>query len=115
VTFSISYNKIDWHDLNTTKFEFETCEPGYTAESYKSPCFMCPPGYYKPTNGLYNCIPCKKGYYNSFAGATDCQACPANTTTVIEGASSFKDCLCDVGFYLNHDTTQHSDAHKKCI
>eukprot|EP01080_Neovahlkampfia_damariscottae_P001772 gene1772-541_t len=115
VTFEISYNKIDWHSLNRTKFEFQTCSEGYTADNYKTPCTLCPPGTFKPSSGLYSCIACKKGTYNSFSGATSCLSCPANTSSIIEGASSFDDCLCEKGFFLNHEFTEHAGANKKCV
>eukprot|EP01080_Neovahlkampfia_damariscottae_P003782 gene3782-6943_t len=115
VDFSLSYNKVDWHYVNSTQFQYTTCGAGYSSADYKSPCELCPPGTYKPTIGSYECINCENGTYNSFSGSTYCEKCPANTTGLVTKATSHKDCLCDEGFYVNTQYYDHSGAHKKCI
>eukprot|EP01080_Neovahlkampfia_damariscottae_P008062 gene8063-12524_t len=115
VDFTLSYNKIDYHILNGTQFSFSTCDKGYTAATYKNPCSLCPPGTYKPTDGLYECIKCEPGTYNSFSGATSCQKCPTNSTGIVVGSTTHQDCLCDSKFYVNPDFTRYSDANGKCI
>ena len=69
-TVEISFNKIHWHrTINNTLFEFTTCDSGYTANNYKNPCELCPPGTYKSSAGLYECIKCGNDTYNEFSGA----------------------------------------------
>eukprot|EP01080_Neovahlkampfia_damariscottae_P002809 gene2809-4217_t len=116
VVFSMSYNKIDWHPVNsTTLFTYLTCDAGYTATNYKQPCELCPPGAYKPTRGLYECLKCENGTFNPFAGATFCEKCPGNTTGISIGSTSHTDCLCDENFYVNPNYDQHAGANEKCI
>eukprot|EP01080_Neovahlkampfia_damariscottae_P000472 gene472-6883_t len=112
--FSISYNQIDWHYLDAYSFTFETCDVGYTAESYKQPCKLCPPGTYKPTRGLYDCIKCEVGTYTEFAGASICEKCPTNTTSDIVGSSSNINCVCAPGYYVNPETQYYANGDRRC-
>jgi hypothetical protein len=116
VTFSMSYNKVDWHPIvNSTRFSYTTCDAGYTADNYKSPCQLCLPGTYKPSNGLYECIKCGNDTFSSFSGSLLCEKCPSNTTGIEVGSITHQNCLCNAGFYLNPEYNQHSGAHKKCV
>eukprot|EP01080_Neovahlkampfia_damariscottae_P008548 gene8549-372_t len=115
VTVSLSYNKIDWHEVNETSFQYTTCDAGYTASTYKEACNLCPPGTYKPTGGLYECIQCEIGTSSTFAGSLSCESCPTNTTGFKKSSTTHEDCLCDKGFYLNLELEQHAGAFRKCI
>jgi hypothetical protein len=115
---SISYNKRDWHSLkNSTKFRYTTCDAGYTAQNYRDPCFLCPPGSFKQAAGLFECTPCEENKYSSFAGSKICEICPTNSTTGpnVIGSNSHNKCVCQKGFYLNPIYSEHSGANKKCI
>jgi hypothetical protein len=115
---SISYNKRDWHSLgNSTRFRYTTCDAGYTAENYRDPCFLCPPGTFKQAAGLFECTPCEENRYSSFAGSKICEICPANSTTGpnVIGSNSHDKCVCQKGFYLNPIYSEQSGAYKKCI
>jgi hypothetical protein len=115
VTIYLSYNKFDWHP-SASKFEISTCNAGYTAKDYLSPCKLCPPGTYKQASGLYECLPCPVDTFSEFAGSQLCEKCPTNTTTgIVIGATSHSQCVCQDRFYFNIALDQHSGSHKKCI
>eukprot|EP01080_Neovahlkampfia_damariscottae_P011652 gene11652-4891_t len=118
VDVEISFNKLHWHGMasNKTQFSYTACIAGYTSATYRENCNLCPPGTYKPVKGLFDCIPCDVNEYNEFSGSLKCEKCPTNTTTNgKKGSSSFSQCICDVGYYLNPEYVEHSNAHKKCI
>eukprot|EP01080_Neovahlkampfia_damariscottae_P000518 gene518-8031_t len=113
--FSISYNKVDWHDV-TQLFTFTPCEAGKTASSYTEACFLCPPGTFKPAAGLFDCIKCEEDTYNSFSGSLKCDKCEGNTTTNgLTGAITHNQCICQPGYYKNPETETRSNSHQKCI
>jgi hypothetical protein len=115
VVFSMSYNKLDWHPVNSTTFTYTTCDAGYTAANYKEVCKLCSPGSYKPTSGLYECLKCSNGTFSSFAGALTCEKCSDNTIGFETGSTSHEGCLCKSGTYYNHEIYQQAGANKKCI
>eukprot|EP01080_Neovahlkampfia_damariscottae_P007011 gene7011-11176_t len=119
VNVEISYNGEHWHGVqnsNITKFEFTPCLAGYSSNSYREGCSLCPPGTYKQIGGLFDCIPCEEDHFTSFSGSIQCEKCPANTTTDgIKGSSSHTACVCNIGFYVNPTKDSTSGAFGKCI
>ncbi len=84
------------------------CEPGFYCSTPSSK-EMCRKGY-TCKKGSTAGLPCLIGTYNDRLGAVDkssCLQCPERRTTVSEGATDVKDCVCSRGYYV--------DMREECI
>ena len=53
-------------------------------------------------------IKCEHGFYNEYANANNqsaCTPCPAYSTTAQDGSTSLQDCICDVSYYDDDETS----------
>jgi hypothetical protein len=59
---------------------------------------QCPGGYGRKIgsslNDILSCVQCQLGTYGVPDSRDFCRSCPDNTTTLVEGATQFSECLC---------------------
>lgn len=77
------------------------CTAGHQCQS--DTIAACRAGSYQDEDGQSECKPCEKGRFASDSGQVDCVSCLADTvepfTTLVLGAQSHDDCVCDDGYY----------------
>ncbi|CAK8995298.1 unnamed protein product [Durusdinium trenchii] len=79
-------------------FQCKPCAPGYSqANTYSTQCEPCPKGTSASSFGSTQCTPCSEGFYQPETAQTSCISCGASRTTLLLGASSLTDCVCDAG------------------
>ncbi|CAK8991648.1 unnamed protein product, partial [Durusdinium trenchii] len=79
-------------------FQCKPCPPGYSQpNTYSTQCEPCPTGTSASMYGSTRCTPCNEGDYQPDAAQTSCIPCGASRTTLLLGASSVADCVCQEG------------------
>lgn len=79
-------------------FQCKPCPPGYSQpNTYSTQCEPCPTGTSASMYGSTRCTPCNEGDYQPDAAQTSCIPCGASRTTLLLGASSLADCVCQEG------------------
>lgn len=85
---------------DTFNYDFLPCPAGYQANDFSEICIPCPPGSYKPTEGIYSCIPCQNGTYTPLYAQSNCSLCPILSSSS-PNSTNYYDCGCDMGYYYN--------------
>ena len=79
-------------------FQCKQCPPGYSqSNTYSTKCEPCPKGTSASMFGSISCTPCNEGEYQPDTAQTSCIPCDASRTTLLLGASSLADCVCQAG------------------
>ena len=79
-------------------FQCKQCPPGYSqSNTYSTQCEPCPKGTSASMFGSIACTPCDEGAYQPDTAQTSCIPCAASRTTLLLGASSLADCVCQAG------------------
>ena len=79
-------------------FICKQCPPGYSqANTYSTRCEPCPKGTSASVPGSTECTPCGVGKYQPDTAQTSCLACDEFRTTLLLGASSLTNCVCESG------------------
>ena len=79
-------------------FQCKLCPPGYSqSNTYSTQCEPCPKGTSASSFGSTACAPCSEGHYQPNTSQTSCISCGASRTTLLLGASSLADCVCQAG------------------
>ncbi|CAK9094833.1 unnamed protein product [Durusdinium trenchii] len=86
-------------------FQCKQCPPGYSqSNTYSTQCEPCPKGTSASSFGSTTCTPCDEGDYQPDTAQTSCISCGASRTTLLLGASSLADCVCQAG-KIEQDST----------
>jgi hypothetical protein len=76
------------------------CAPGYYSGAEKqTTCVTCIPGRFANSSGWTTCDSCLRGNYSTVYSASTCIQCKGSGTTLNDGATSDKDCVCDEGYF----------------
>ena len=79
-------------------FRCKPCSPGYSqANTYSTQCEPCPKGTSASSFGSTQCTPCDEGFYQPDTAQTSCLSCGGSRTTLLLGAGSLTDCVCEAG------------------
>jgi hypothetical protein len=98
---AISFNENQFYEYpNATegKYNVKACDIGKFSLTFETKCEFCAKGYYKPSEGFFECIPCQPGSYVSLLGQRTCLNCPLNTISK-EGSTNITNCDCKKDFY----------------
>jgi len=86
---------------NSTHRSCLACEPGtYSSFVGLSECTSCMGGEYANGTGNEACKKCSLGMFSPNVASTGCSMCPRTMVTMVFGATSAEECVCEEGTYL---------------